>query len=69
MDGEFKLSDNLRLSVVPYFQYGNGGAGGGTTITETTKTTNYYLYTNQDLNGDGIIGGKDSESGSGVFDE
>ena len=25
MDGEFTLSDNLHLSVVPYFQYGNGG--------------------------------------------
>jgi len=59
MDGEFKLSDSLRLSVVPYFQYGNGGSGGGTTITETTKTTNYYLYTNQDLNGDGKLSGKD----------
>ncbi|MEP6898682.1 MAG: TonB-dependent receptor [Rhodanobacter sp.] len=59
MDGEFKLSDSLRLSVVPYFQYGNGGSGGGNTITETTKTTNQYLYTNQDLNGDGKLSGKD----------
>ena len=59
MDGEFKLSDNLHLSVVPYFQYGFGGGGGGTTFTETTKTTNLYQYTNQDLNGNGSIGGKD----------
>jgi iron complex outermembrane recepter protein len=59
MDGEFKLNDSLRLSVVPYFQYGNGGAGGGTTITETTNTTNQYLFTNQDLNGDGKHTGKD----------
>ena len=64
MDGEFKLSDSLRLSVVPYVQYGNGGSGGATSsssglITETTKTTNQYLYTNQDLNGDGKLTGKD----------
>jgi iron complex outermembrane receptor protein len=64
MDGEFKLNDSLRLSVVPYFQYGNGGTGGSSStstglITETKSTANEYLYTNQDLNGNGSIGGKD----------
>ncbi len=59
LDGEFKLSDNLHLSVVPYVQYGNGGGGGGTTFTESKQTANWYQYTNQDLNGDGKISGKD----------
>jgi iron complex outermembrane receptor protein len=58
LDGEFKLSDNLRLSVVPYVQYGNGGTGGGSTFTESTSTANEYQYANQDLNSDGVIGGK-----------
>lgn len=59
MDGEFKLNDSLRLSVVPYFQYGNGGGGGGTTFTETNNSTdNLYQFANQDLNGDGKIAGK-----------
>jgi iron complex outermembrane receptor protein len=59
LDGEFKLSDNLRLSVVPYIQYGNGGGGGGSTFTESTSPNNYnwYQYTNQDLNGNGVVGG------------
>jgi iron complex outermembrane receptor protein len=64
MDGEFKLNDSLRLSVVPYFQYGNGGSGGASStstglITEAKSTVNEYLNTNQDLNGNGSIGGKD----------
>ncbi|WP_158886038.1 TonB-dependent receptor [Rhodanobacter sp. L36] len=58
LDGEFKLSDDLRLSVVPYFQYGLGGGGGGATFTESTSPLNYYQYANQDLNGNGTIGGK-----------
>lgn len=62
LDGEFKLSDNLRLSVVPYFQYGNGGSGGGTTFTESTQPLNYYQYSNQDLNGNGVIGGKNNKA-------
>ncbi|WP_460878575.1 TonB-dependent receptor [Rhodanobacter koreensis] len=62
MDGEFKLSDNLRLSVVPYFQYGFGGGGGGAVFTESTSTVNEYQYANQDLNGDGIIGGKNNKA-------
>jgi len=59
LDGEFKLSDSLRLSVVPYFQYGNGGSGGGSTFYETTSKNNEYQDTNQDLNGDGVLKGKD----------
>ena len=62
MDGEFKLSDNLRLSVVPYFQYGNGGGGGGSVFTESTSTVNQYQYANYDLNGDGIVGGKNNKA-------
>ena len=62
LDGEFKLTDNLHLSVVPYFQYGNGGGGSGTTFTETTSTLNLYKEANQDLNGDGIIGGKNNKA-------
>ncbi len=62
MDGEFKLSDNLHLSVVPYVQYGNGGGGGGSTFFESTSTLNTYQNTNQDLNGDGIIGGKSNKA-------
>ena len=62
MDGEFKLSDSLRLSVVPYFQYGNGGGGGGAVFTESTSTVNEYQYANQDLNGDGVIGGKNNKA-------
>lgn len=57
MDGEFKLADSLRLSVVPYFWYGNGGGGGGYKFTESTVTQNTIGYANQDLNGDGKIGG------------
>jgi len=59
LDGEFRLSDNLRLSVVPYFQYGYGGGGSGATFTETTSAQNLYQYTNQDLNGDGKLKGTD----------
>lgn len=57
MDGEFKLADSLRLSVVPYFWYGNGGGGGGYKFTESTVNQNTIGYANQDLNGDGKIGG------------
>ncbi len=62
MDGEFKLSDDLRLSVVPYFQYGFGGGGGGAVFTESTSTVNEYQYANQDLNGNGVIGGKNNKA-------
>jgi iron complex outermembrane receptor protein len=58
MDGEFTLSDNLRLSVVPYFQYGYGGGGSGSTFTENAKANgNYYRTVAYDLNGDGKVGG------------
>ncbi len=59
LDGEFKINDNLRLSVIPYFQYNNGGSGGGTTFYETKYTDNEYKDTNQDLNGDGVLKGTD----------
>lgn len=57
LDGEFRLSDNLRLSVVPYFWYGYGGGSSGATFKESTSTLNQFQYTNQDLNGDGKVGG------------
>jgi iron complex outermembrane receptor protein len=57
LDGEFALSDNLRLSVVPYFQYGSGGGSSATTFAETTSDANLYKATNQDLNGNGALGG------------
>ncbi|MDR6644446.1 iron complex outermembrane receptor protein [Luteibacter sp. 1214] len=58
LDGEFTLSDNLRLSVVPYFQYGLGGGGSGSTFTENPLATgNYYKSVPYDLNGDGKISG------------
>ncbi len=59
LDGEFKLSDNLHLSIVPYFQYGFGGGSSGTTFTESTSPLNQFKYTNQDLNGDGVLKGSD----------
>ncbi|AFC86915.1 TonB-dependent receptor [Frateuria aurantia] len=55
LDGEFTLSDNLHLSVVPYFQYGYGGGGSGTSMTESTSSVPMYGYVNADLNGDGVI--------------
>ena len=60
MDGEFRLTDTLHLSAVPYFYYAGGGGGGGTTFTESTATSNYgrYAYTNQDVDHNGVIGGK-----------
>jgi iron complex outermembrane receptor protein len=58
LDGEFALSDGLRLSVVPYFQYGVGGGGGGTTVTENPYANdNYFKSVNVDLDGDGKISG------------
>lgn len=58
LDGEFTLSDSLRLSVVPYFQYGYGGSGSGSTFTENARATgNYYRSVPYDLNRDGQIGG------------
>lgn len=56
LDGEFTLSDNLRLSVVPYFYYGNGGSGAGYAIKEQKDYgTNQYGYVYDDLNGDGVV--------------
>ncbi len=40
LDGEFKLTDSLHLSVIPYFQYADGGSGSGNSFfTESTNTT------------------------------
>ncbi|WP_430388280.1 TonB-dependent receptor [Dyella sp. 20L07] len=57
LDGEFKLADTLRLSVVPYFQYGDGGGSSASSyFAETTNSTqNQYEYAHQDLNQDGAI--------------
>ncbi|MHA6204362.1 TonB-dependent receptor [Dyella soli] len=57
LDGEFKLADTLRLSVVPYFQFGDGGGGTGNSFfAETTNSTlNQYESAHQDLNQDGQI--------------
>ncbi len=57
LDGEFRLNDSMHLSVVPYFQYGDGGAGTGNKFfAESTKTgANLYEQANQDLNQDGQI--------------
>jgi len=60
LDGEFTLNDSLHLSVVPYFQYGTGGAGGGGYVTESTSTANVgrFNYINYDLYGDGFTNGQ-----------
>jgi iron complex outermembrane receptor protein len=61
LDGEFKLSDNLHLSVVPYFQWGEGGGGSGTTFSEYNgKGSNLPLYkvVTYDLNGNGKVDNK-----------
>ncbi len=57
LDGEFTLSDSLHLSVVPYFQYGSGGAGSGFTFMENTAAANIgrFGYVNYDLDGDGQV--------------
>jgi len=57
LDGEFKLADSLRLSVIPYFQYGDGGSGAGSSyFAETTNVTqNQNENAHQDLNQDGQI--------------
>lgn len=52
LDGEFALSDSLHLSVVPYFVYGYGGGGSGTTLSETSG-----LAAGSDLNANGVIAG------------
>lgn len=54
-DGEFTLSDNLHLSVVPYFQYGSGGGSGAGTFDESTSADNQYGAANLDLDGDGSV--------------
>ncbi|WP_329742518.1 TonB-dependent receptor [Dyella sp. A6] len=54
-DGEFTLTDNLHLSVVPYFQYGSGGGSGATAAYESIAGNNQYLDVNADLNGDGVV--------------
>jgi iron complex outermembrane receptor protein len=57
LDGEFKLTDSLHLSVIPYFQYADGGSGSGNNFfAETTNVTqNQNENAHQDLNQDGSI--------------
>lgn len=59
LDGEFTLSDSLHLSVVPYFQYGQGGvdSANSSAFTESTINDSRYPLVNQDLNGDGVVKG------------
>lgn len=65
LDGEFTVSDNLRLSVVPYYWYGDGGGSSGSNYFKETATTSYnrFDYANQDLNGDGVIGSSSTFTG------
>lgn len=64
LDGEFQLGQDLHLSVVPYFQYGGGGGGTGSTFTEAVPFPTFggefkYGYSNMDLNQDGqVLNGK-----------
>lgn len=57
LDGEFTLSPSLHATVIPYFQYGSGGAGSGYTFTENTAAANVgrFSYVNFDLDGDGAV--------------
>jgi iron complex outermembrane recepter protein len=55
LDGEFQLSDNLHLTIVPYFQYGSGGGGSGKVFYESTYNDNAFGDINKDLNGNGIV--------------
>ncbi len=59
LDGEFTLGENLHLTVVPYFQYGTGGGSSTSSFTESANPANAYKFksVDQDLNGDGVIGG------------
>ncbi|WP_430389876.1 TonB-dependent receptor [Dyella sp. 20L07] len=55
LDGEFTLSDNLRMSVVPYLIWNDGGSGTGNYFTETKYADNEWGYYNGDLNQNGVI--------------
>jgi iron complex outermembrane receptor protein len=44
LDGEFTLSDSLRLSVVPYVWWGQGGGSSASTIKPTSSSSNLYGY-------------------------
>lgn len=56
LDGEFRLTNTTHLSVIPYFQYGDGGGGTGNKFfAESNTTQNQYENANQDLNQDGAI--------------
>ncbi|MGA9335731.1 MAG: TonB-dependent receptor [Rudaea sp.] len=66
LDGEFQLSPNVHLSVVPYFQSGRGGGSGANKyFAETTNSTdNQFENANQDLNQDGeIVTGPNGKKG------
>lgn len=62
LDGEFKFSDTMHLSVVPYFWYGQGGGGSGATESESPTGLDRFGYTNQDVNNDGAV----TTTGKGV---
>jgi iron complex outermembrane receptor protein len=56
LDGQFLLNDDLRLSVVPYYYYGDGGASTGYGMREQRSyDNNRFGYAVEDLNGDGLI--------------
>lgn len=44
LDGEFALSDSLRLSVVPYVWWGKGGGSSAASLYPTTSSANLYGY-------------------------
>ena len=67
MDGEFKLSDSIHLSVIPYYWYGDGGGGGASLAQESTSPVNKYLYANIDLNGNGVIGNSSTKNNDAAW--
>ncbi|WP_225737333.1 TonB-dependent receptor [Dyella acidiphila] len=67
MDGEFKVSDSIHLSVIPYYWYGDGGGGAASLAQESTSPVNKYLYANIDLNGDGVIGNSSTKNNDAAW--
>lgn len=55
LDGEFKLTNSLHVSVIPYFWYGNGGGGSAATVTESTANTDRFGYADMDVNNSGAV--------------
>jgi iron complex outermembrane receptor protein len=67
LDGEFTLADSLRLSVVPYFQYGHGGGGFSIPLFESTTPSSSFLNVNKDVSGDGLVTDGTAAPGYGFF--